>query len=114
MDRMANTNGLSVITEGVIINGNLTGEGDMKLAGCVEGEIYLKSGKLTVEPTGYIEGNIVVNEILISGEVRGTIEAKSKVSLSSTGKIKGDVKTARIDIAEGAFLCGNFEVEDKV
>ena len=108
------TNGVSVITEGVIINGNVTGEGDMRLAGCVEGEIYLKSGKLTVDPTGYIEGNIVVKEINISGEVRGKIEAASKISISSTGKIKGDVKTSRIDIAEGAFLCGNFEVEDKI
>jgi cytoskeletal protein CcmA (bactofilin family) len=104
---------VSIIAEGLIINGNLTGEGDMKLAGCVEGEIFLKSGKLIVEPTGFIEGNVHVNEISISGEVRGTIEASSKVAIFSTGKIKGDVRTARIDIAEGAFLCGNFIVEEK-
>jgi cytoskeletal protein CcmA (bactofilin family) len=107
------TNSVSMIAEGLIINGNLTGEGNMNLAGCIEGEISLKSGKLTVEPTGFIEGNVFVNEISISGEVRGTIEASSKVEIFSTGKIKGDVKTSRIDIAEGAFLCGNFIVEEK-
>ena len=106
--------GVSTIADGLIINGNLTGDGDMNLAGCVEGEIQLKTGKLTVEPTGYIEGNVNVKEIAISGEVRGTIEASAKVSVAATGRIKCDVKTARIDISEGAFLCGNFEVEDKL
>ncbi len=106
--------GVSTIADGLIINGNLTGEGDMKLAGCVQGEILLKSGKLTVESTGYIEGNIKVKEITISGDVRGTIEATSRVSILSTGKIQCDVKTSRINIAEGAYLCGNFEVEDKL
>jgi len=106
--------GVSSIADGLIINGNLTGEGDMRLAGCIEGEILLKNGRLIVEPTGYIEGNVKVKEISIAGEVRGQIEASSKVAVASTGKIKCDVKTARIDIAEGAFLCGNFIVEDKI
>ncbi|MBN1550952.1 polymer-forming cytoskeletal protein [bacterium] len=108
------SNGISTIADGLIINGNITGEGDMKLAGCVEGEVVLRNGKLIVEHSGYVEGNIEVKEIMISGEVRGKIHAASKVALSSTGKIRGDVKTARIDIAEGAFICGNFEVEDKL
>jgi cytoskeletal protein CcmA (bactofilin family) len=112
MDKV--TTGVSAIADGLIINGNITGEGDMRLAGCVEGEVLLRNGKIIVEQSGYIEGNIQVKDISISGEVRGTIHATSKVAISSSGKIKGDVKTARIDIAEGAFLCGNFEVEDKL
>ena len=108
------SSGESIIADGIIINGNITGEGDMKLAGVIEGEVLLRNGKLTVEDSGYVEGNIHVKEITITGEVRGTIEASSKVAIDSSGKIKGDVKTARIDIAEGAFLCGNFEVEDKL
>jgi cytoskeletal protein CcmA (bactofilin family) len=103
----------STIAKDFIINGNVTGEGELKLAGVISGEIYWRNGKITVEPDGSIEGNVHVNEISISGEVKGTIEAASKVEIFSTGKIKGDVKTARIDIAEGAFLCGNFIVEDK-
>lgn len=105
--------GISTIASKMIVNGNITGEGDMRLAGAFEGEIRLRSGKLIVEPGGEIQGNVFVNEISISGEVRGSIEARSKVEIFSTGKIKGDVKTARIDIAEGAFLCGNFVVEEK-
>ena len=106
--------GESVISDGIIINGNITGEGDMRLAGVIEGEVVLKNGTLSVEHSGYVEGNIQVREISISGEVRGTIQASSKVAIDASGKIKGDVKTASIDIAEGAFLCGNFEVEDKL
>ncbi len=105
---------VSVIAEGLIITGNISGEGDMQLAGCVEGEISLKNGRLFVEQKGFVEGNVRVREISISGEVRGTIEAGTRVTISSTGKIKGDVKTCKIDIAEGAFLCGEFNVEDRI
>ncbi len=105
---------VSSIADGLIINGNITGTGDLRIGGCIEGEIVLKEGKIQVDRNGYIEGDVQVKDISISGEVRGTIQAGSRVAISSTGKIKGDVKTARIDIAEGAFLCGNFEVEDKV
>ncbi|MBN1354920.1 polymer-forming cytoskeletal protein [bacterium] len=106
--------GMSMIANGLMIYGNITGNGDMRLAGVVDGEVVLKNGKIIVDPQGALEGNIQVKEIAISGEVKGTIEASSKVSISSSGRIVGDVKTARIDIAEGAYLCGNFEVEDKL
>jgi cytoskeletal protein CcmA (bactofilin family) len=108
------SSGMSTISNGLMIYGNITGNGDMKLAGIVDGEVVLKNGKITVDHQGALEGNIQVKEIAISGEVKGTIEASSKVSISSSGRIIGDVKTARIDIAEGAYLCGNFEVEDKI
>ena len=55
---------------------------------------------------------MAVKEVTVAGEVRGDIDATSKVSISPSGKVICNVKTARIDIAEGAYLCGNFEVED--
>ncbi|HPQ39200.1 MAG TPA: polymer-forming cytoskeletal protein [bacterium] len=106
------SDGISVIASGLIINGNITGDGDMRIAGCVEGEVLLKSGKMTVDQTGYVEGKLAVKEVSVAGEVRGEIDATSKVSIAPSGKVICDVKTARIDIAEGAYLCGNFIVED--
>ncbi|MCD4655792.1 polymer-forming cytoskeletal protein [bacterium] len=108
------SDGISTIASGLIINGNVTGDGDMKIAGCVEGEVLLKNGKMTVEQTGYVEGKLVVKEVAVAGEVRGEIIAASKVTIFPSGKVICDVKTARIDIAEGAYLCGKFEVEDKL
>lgn len=107
-------NGVSIIANGLIINGNITGDGDMNIAGCVEGEVVIKNGTMTIDQTGYVEGNLVVKEVSVAGEVRGSIEAESKITIKPTGKVLCDVKTARIDIAEGAFLCGKFEVEDKL
>lgn len=106
--------GLTTIANGLMIYGNITGHGDMRLAGVVDGEVVLKNGKISVEHQGALEGDIQVKEISIAGEVKGSIKASSKVTISSSGKIEGDVKTARIDIAEGAYLCGNFEVEDNI
>ncbi|MGB3975476.1 MAG: polymer-forming cytoskeletal protein [bacterium] len=112
---MANrVNGVSVIANGLIINGNITGDGDINIAGCIEGEVHIKNGTMTIDQTGCVEGKLVVKEVFVAGEVRGSIDADSKITIKSTGKVLCDVKTSRIDIAEGAFLCGNFEVEDKL
>lgn len=110
---MNRQSGVSTIANGLIINGNITGDGDMTIAGCVEGEVLIKNGTMTIEQTGYVEGKLVVREVSVAGEVRGNIEASSKITIKPTGKVICDVTTARIDIAEGAFLCGNFVVEDK-
>ena len=105
---------LSIIADGVIINGNLSGSGDLKVSGCIEGEVHLPNGDLLIEGKGYVQGKIEVKELkILSGEARGTIEASHKVIVKNTGRIEGDVKTSVIDISSGAILDGKFEVKRK-
>jgi cytoskeletal protein CcmA (bactofilin family) len=103
--------GASFIAEGLIIHGNFSGEGDLRLSGKVQGEIQLKNGSLIVEKSGFVDGNIKVEELTIAGWVKGTIETSKRVEVAATGRVEGDVTTPEIQIAEGARLCGSFQVE---
>lgn len=104
------TKGSSFLSEGLIIHGNLSGDGDMRLSGNIHGEVNLKTGSLVIEESGYIEGNINVRELKVSGWVKGTIITSERVEITATGKVEGSVVTPKIQILDGATLDGDFAV----
>ncbi len=103
--------GSSFIAENIIIHGNINGEGDVRMSGSLKGEVRLNAGCFVVEESGYIEGDISVPDLTISGRVNGTINSENRVEITSTGKVEGSIKTPRLQIAEGAVLNGDFEVK---
>ena len=103
----------SFIAEGLIIHGNLSGEGDLRLSGKVQGEINIKKGSLIVERSGFVDGNINVEDVTVAGWVNGTIQTTKKVEIAATGRVEGDVSTPQILISEGAKLNGRFQVDRK-
>ena len=100
----------SQIHEGLVINGNVVGQGNLQLSGSVKGEIELEGGCLTITKSGYVEGEIRVDSARIAGELHGKVTATSNVIVADSGRIDGDVKTPRIAIHDGAKCRGNFEV----
>jgi len=102
--------GSSFIAEGLIIHGNLSGEGDVRLSGKIQGEIILKKGSLIIEKSGFVNGNVSVNEVTIAGWVNGTVATTKKVEIAATGRVEGDVSAPEILVADGAHLSGKFNI----
>jgi cytoskeletal protein CcmA (bactofilin family) len=46
----------------------------------------------------------------MSGEVHGNIVAKAKLEITSRGKLKGNIKTGGLIIAEGVLFEGNCQM----
>lgn len=53
------------------------------------------------------------NSIIISGTVTGNIEAKERVEMCSGSKVKGNVTTARLRIADNVDFEGQVTMLDK-
>lgn len=104
-----NINGF--IGKGVNITGKLSFEGVVRIDGRFDGEIDA-AGTLIVGPDAVIKAKIKVDTALVSGEVRGDIEAASKVDLVSPGKVYGDIKTNNITIGEGTLFDGKCVMSD--
>jgi cytoskeletal protein CcmA (bactofilin family) len=49
---------------------------------------------------------VVVDELVVAGEIEGDVCARQRVELLATGCIRGDVETPRLSIAEGGRLLG--------
>lgn len=103
--------------EGTDFKGILTFEGTVRIDGQMEGEIFTKD-TLVIGETAVVNAEINVNNIAISGVVRGNINATGKVEVHRPGKLFGNVKTPCLFIEEGVIFEGNCSmannaVEDK-
>ncbi len=100
----------SYIQDGLLVSGSFSGQGNLTIGGCVEGEITLQGGELVVSASGFVEGEVTVRSLSVSGEVRGNVRASERVEIGSRGRLMGEVTTPRIVVNEGAKLSGKFNV----
>jgi cytoskeletal protein CcmA (bactofilin family) len=94
----------SLLSADLVINGNLTSEGDMQVDGKVEGDILSK--QLTISSQAVVRGSVEADTVVVAGEVTGQIKARH-VTLTKTAKVIADVLQERLTIEPGAFFEGN-------
>ena len=92
--------------EGTDFKGVLTFEGTVRVDGKLEGEIYTKD-TLIVGESAVVGAEINVHTIVISGIVRGNVNATGKIEVHRPGKLFGNVKTPSLFIEEGVIFEGN-------
>lgn len=93
----------SVLSSTLMIDGNITGSGDLHLEGTVRGDV--KAGHLVVGEAGNVEGSIEAETIEIRGRVVGGISGK-QVRLSATAYVEGDITHEQLSIDVGAYFVG--------
>ena len=94
----------AAVGQGIKIKGEISGHGDLCLDGEFEGKIRITSGTFTVGPNARVRAEIEAPEIVIRGDVIGTLKASERVHIWSTGKLMGDIETRGIVIDDGAVL----------
>ena len=95
---------VTIISSGVVIEGKVTSNGNVRVDGIVKGDITAQ-GNLTVGEHGSIEGQLTGETVSIGGKVDGTVNAKEKLVLESKAALKGDLITKILVVEAGA----NFE-----
>ena len=99
-----------VLGAGLAFKGEVSGEGDLVIAGSFEGEINV-TGTVRVGEDAEVEANISAAMILIAGVVRGNVSANTHVEMLPTGTLTGTVRSGSLIAAEGASLRGEVWVE---
>ena len=103
-EQISNAATRSVISADLKIDGNLTTTGEIEISGKVIGE--LGASVMTLRPTSEIEGQIVAEELIVDGTVKGTATANS-ISVGTTGVVQGSLTCEIIEISAGARIDGN-------
>lgn len=93
--------------------GKLTFEGTVRLDGRFNGEVEGKNGTLIVGEKGVIDASILVNAIIISGEVKGNINAEDRIEIHPPARVFGDIKAPVIVIDEGVVFQGSCTMKSK-
>lgn len=95
------------------IKGDLSFEGSFRIDGRFIGKINSDS-VLIVGENGKVDADIKIGNIIINGEVKGTIQAKKKVEINATGRVIGTVITPKLAVEEGAYLEANCQITNQV
>lgn len=86
------------------IKGNIESKGEIQIDGDIEGNINCQS--LVIGEKAFVKGgNIIAEDIVVRGEVNGTIRG-IRVTLESSSKFEGDVYHKTLAIEQGALFEG--------
>lgn len=99
----------TVIGSGISFDGEISGDDPLVVQGVVKGRVSLD--QVTVDAEGSLEADIDVRYIEVLGQVVGNIAAQERVDIRSDGRVTGDIKAPRIQIAEGARFKGHIDME---
>jgi cytoskeletal protein CcmA (bactofilin family) len=100
----------TVIGAGITIEGEITTDEDVVIHGTVRGKLQAKEG-VTVESGATVEADIAGGALRVAGTITGNITSSDRVDLQSGARVIGNVKAARITIADGAQFKGNVDMD---
>jgi cytoskeletal protein CcmA (bactofilin family) len=95
--------------KGTEFKGVLSFEGTIRVDGKIDGEVLSKD-TLIAGDGAFLQGEVSVGSIILSGKVVGNINASQKVHLLAPASIQGNIKTPKLIIEDGVTFDGKCEM----
>ncbi|WP_457675299.1 bactofilin family protein [Thiolapillus sp.] len=108
-----NSGQTTTIGASITLNGELNGNEDLLIQGQVEGNIFLKEHNLTIGEQGRIKANAFAKTITVRGELTGDLNGLDKVTITSTGRVRGNIVAPKVILEEGATFKGSIDMDAK-
>jgi cytoskeletal protein CcmA (bactofilin family) len=102
-DEVTNASKVTVLSMGFELTGDVISKNDIRADGILCGNIRTDK-KVVVGESASITGDILADEISISGEVIGDLYINGETTIYSTAKVSGKIITNQIFIHKGAEL----------
>jgi cytoskeletal protein CcmA (bactofilin family) len=90
--------------------GDLSFKGSFRIEGNFKGTINSDS-LLVIGERGKVEADVKVGELVINGEIRGTLQASERIEVHNKGRVFGTLLTPTLIVEEGAYLEANCQTK---
>jgi cytoskeletal protein CcmA (bactofilin family) len=97
----------SIISEEVVLTGNIKTPGALHIEGTVIGDLDVSS--LTIGPTGVFEGNVNCRALNVRGKFSGTSDCQELI-VASSAQIEAKITYRELTLQRGATLRGELHV----
>ena len=104
---------MSIIGPGMNIIGDLVTDGTVRVEGRIEGTV--RAGKaVVIGKGGEVVGDVLTQDAVIGGRIRGTVVAESRLELQASCDIEGQIRarSAHLQLEEGARFNGQIQMLD--
>jgi cytoskeletal protein CcmA (bactofilin family) len=99
----------NALESGVEIYGSLRAASDLIFDGYLLGDIIV-GGELTIGKNAVVHGRIEAGSVKLLGRMQGEIFVRGICTIFSSGRLIGELRTARLVIEEGASFIGRSQV----
>lgn len=100
------------VAAGTEIEGKITGGTEVVIDGRFRGTVDVGSS-VVIGRSGRVDGGVLGRVVRVAGAVKGDIHGGERIEIMATGRVEGDVAAPRVIIAEGAFLKGKVEMDER-
>ncbi len=100
---------ITVFSKDTDFSGELSFKKSLQINGAFNGEIS-SGGFLVIGEGAVVKANIRAKSVILMGTVHGNIEATTRLEIHATGKLYGNVRTAKLQIADGVVFEGKCEM----
>lgn len=98
----------SVIAPQLTIEGKIEGSGHVRIAGRFKGDVNVQ-GDVTIDKGAKLEGTVRARRVVVSGELDGEIASASRVELTESAAVTGNIKVGQLVVAPGARIRGQID-----
>ena len=99
----------TVIGPDAQFKGELSFQGGVRIDGQFEGSITT-TGKVFVSKSGHVKAEVKAASLALEGKLDGNISIDDRVELRATAQMRGDIRTSKLLVVEGASIVGKCEV----
>jgi cytoskeletal protein CcmA (bactofilin family) len=100
----------SVLGRGARVRGRISGEGDLRIEGEVEGDVTV-SGDLTIEEGASVTGDVGAASLVVNGALKGDVDARGPVAVRAGASVEGDLSGSEVSLEEGAAFRGRIAAD---
>ena len=101
----------STIGASIQISGEVIGNEDVRVEGCVEGTINLSDNILTVGKEGQINATVKARTIFVEGKVEGDLNGDEQVIVHNSGNVRGNIVAPRVTLEDGCKFKGTIDMD---
>lgn len=102
----------ALLGRGSEFEGKLAFEGTVRIDGKFSGEVQ-SDGTLIIGEGAKVKAEVMVDTVIVQGDMVGNIRAKTGVELHAPGRLKGNIQTASLVVQKGAVFDGNCVMEGR-
>lgn len=101
--------GYSVIDHELTISGDISTEGTIRVDGRVQGVLH-RADTLIIGAGGTVIGNVEAREVVIGGELHGSMHVRERVEVQATATVRGDIRSPAVQLLEGGTVHGHIAI----
>lgn len=99
----------SLIGSNSVVKGEIETKGTLRIDGTVEGNV--SADWVVIGEHASVKGDVIARGIVVGGKIEGNLRASEIMEIKSKGRICGEIFTAKLTVAEGAFFEGRSSMQ---